>query len=351
MPILYLHDKILDTLKEHELNTFLKACSSKDLDFLQIDQSSWQLLPELKNTTVVMMNLMTIPKLKTFFDKLQSNLSRHGASVVLESDLSLKPDLFTAVNAQIAIAFTQGTFPSDKNDLNFYYSLRAKEVSLNFIGKLVKYFNKNKYNLNYDIAPYWKHITEYKYRKVVFSQIPTVLIEFNNPKISELLLNDIATCMIESMIDHYGTKLVPSDLDELEACLKETKTKKNTGPTLQTNKNITPRNNPKKRRYRRLSTLPPNDSPYNYFNVSNSQESVPKYLQHYLQDNTTSANRIAKSTFNDTVFPSEIDTISSSKEQKTDFLDQNKVEEKEARDKSSFQSFKDLKKLLEKQIP
>lgn len=342
MPILYLHDKIFDTLKDQELNTFLKACDSKGLQYLQIDQSSWQLLPELKDTTFVIMDLVANPKLKNFSERLQSNLSRYGASIFLESNLDLKPDLFTALNARIAISFTQSTFPFDNNDLNFYYSLKAKEKSLIFIGGLVKCFNKNKYKLNYDIASYWKHITDYKYRKVVYSQIPTVLIEFNNPKISELLLNDIANCMIGNIIDLYGLESIISDLDKLEACIKETKIKqKKADPTPQPTKQTKSRHIPKKRHYGKfLSMLPPNDGPANYFNVSNNQETVPQYVQNYLNNNVMTSQRITKSTFND--------SVSSSKEQKAEYSDQHKVVERENREKSSFQSFKDLKKILEK---
>lgn len=348
MPILYLHDKIYDTLKRHELNKFLKVCDSKGLSYLQIDECSWQLLPNLIKNTIIIYPLMTNPVLECFIYKLKEQLAQYGATVIMESNLKLNADLLITVNAQAAISFAENTSTlNTTNDMSFYYSLRARESSLGFIGGLVKLMNNKQIDLTYDIASYWKHLTAYKYRKVISSPMPTTLIDFNNTLISEFSLNDLADCLIENIINLYGIKTTSAELDTLAECLRSTKGDK-TAPTqkikptkLHSSLKRTPAISQKKRRYGKFSSVsPPTDVPVNYFAYSERPETVPQYFHNIPNTNNIPSQTITKSTFNR--------TVSSSKEQKTDDLPPQKIEQKVSRERNTLQSFKDLKKILEK---
>ncbi len=314
MPILYLHDEILDTLKDSELNKLLKACDSKSLRYLQIDETSWQLLPELLNTTFVIKNLANNSVLNRFINNLRLNIARYGASIVLDTDSQTRPELFPAENALITIAFTQSDMPTDNKDMSFYFSLRSKGESLNFIDGLSTHLDKNSQDLSYDTASVWKHLTAYKYSKIVYSQVPATLIEFNNPLISELSLNDIASSVLDNIIDLYGVKQSRSELDELAKCLTKSKKKPTSSHT------------------NSLSKAKPNSKRRHY----------GKYLEDYLNKNIVPTQLITKSTFHR--------PMTAAKEEKVENQDQQFGigEETRIRDRTSFQSFKDLKRILEK---
>lgn len=303
MPILYLHDEILDTLKEYELNKFLKACDNKSLRYLQIDETSWQLLPELLNTTFVIKNLVNNSELNRFINNLRLNIARYGASIVLDTDSQTRPELFPAENVLITIAFTQSDVSTGDKDMNFYFSLRSRGESLSFIDGLATHLDKNSQDLSYDTASVWKHLAAYKYSKIVYSQVPATLIEFSNPLISELSLNDIASSVLDNIIDLYGVKPSRSELDELAKCLAKSKKKT---PSSHPNNLSKTKTTSKKRHY-------------------------GKYLEDYLNKNIVPTQLITKSTFHR--------PMTAAKEEKAENEDQQFT---------SFQSFKDLKRILKK---
>ncbi|MHB1419612.1 MAG: hypothetical protein ACYCX4_08490 [Bacillota bacterium] len=219
MPTINLQDKIFGTLEEHELQTFLSACDSFNLGYIQRDETSWQLLPQLPGTTLVIKPLETSPVLHSLIQNLKQQLTWHGALAIVEPGLKLNIDLFKVTRAQIAISFIdQGLYP-DHYDMYFYYSLRAKSESIDFIGGLVKQLSNKNNNLTYTLASYWKHLTYFKYRKIIFSQVPTVLVVFTNIDALEKFMNDVTDCMLNSIIDIYGNKISRDELDKLAECI------------------------------------------------------------------------------------------------------------------------------------
>lgn len=218
MSTIYLHDKKFGTLEEDEMQTFLTACDSYQLAYIQRDETSWQLLPQLQDTTLVLKPLEASPVLHSFIQNLKSQLTWHGALVIVEPDLKINADLFKVLRAQIAISFTEHVPHPDNYDMHFYYSLRAKEESMDFIGGLVKQLSKTNANLTYNLASYWEHITCFKYRKIIFSQVPTVLVEFTNMAALDKFLHDIAFCLVNNILDIYGHKAGQAELEKLADC-------------------------------------------------------------------------------------------------------------------------------------
>ncbi|MHB1127982.1 MAG: hypothetical protein ACYC2T_13710 [Bacillota bacterium] len=219
MPTINLQDKIFGTLEEHELQTFLSACDSSNLGYIQRDENSWQLLPQLPDTTLVIKPLEASPVLHSLIQNLNQQLTWHGALVIVEPGLKPNIDLFKVMRAQIAISFIDHGLYPDHYDMYFYSSLRAKSESIDFIDRLVKQLSKKKNNLTYTLASYWKHLTYFKYRKIIFSQVPTVLVVFTNIEALEKFMNDVTDCLLNSIIDIYGKKISRDELDKLAECI------------------------------------------------------------------------------------------------------------------------------------
>lgn len=362
MPILYLHDKIYDTLKDNEITRFLKACDNNGIRYLQINDTSWQLLPELIDKSFIVKSLVKEARLKDFVHKLDLEFSRYGASIINEYPNKVSPKIFTSTSSQISLLFTENTTLPENSDLILYYSLRHKEATMKFIGRLAKHLNHLTDPLTYNIATYWKHLTSLKYFKSTYAQIPAVIIEFNNVKISELTLQDLTDCIIKSVIGLYGTESDLAEIQQLEECMAKAGRKIAVTKQIRVNK---PEVKPKISKGRKSIVLQPDDlakvnsttrkrrsgntssfrlpsnSLIRYFPRLGGSVSSP-FLQNY------TLQSINKSTFNRTapVTQGRFDEVSTTN--KTRSTDSDRVAENETRERGSFQSLKDLKRILDK---
>ena len=354
MPILYLHDKIYDTIKEHELISFLKACDEKGLQYLQIDDASWQLLPQLKNKSFVVYSLVKEPGLKNFVRNFEAQLTRHGAAIVNESPHRVNLNVFTSSNIQICLVFTQNTILPEDSHLILYYSLRDKETTIRFIGGLAKHLKILTGSLTFNIATYWKHLTNFKYAKATYAGIPTAIIEFNNSKISELELTDLTSCLINNIIDLYGTKTVDAELKVLSECLIDAAAKKpNVSQDIKLNsaKVNTQTATRKKTRTKKFrgklsSVIPSGTSSVNYFPRPGSAGSASIFSQSYSENNKY-PRTIYKSTFNRNA-PDIKDQMAEISRSNIIIPESKQFAEKKLKEKGSFQGFKELKKILDK---
>lgn len=296
MPELYLNDTLYGTLSEQELKFFLEECESNGIEYIRIDDISWQLLPSLLNLTLLIKPLSASCELYNLARSLQAKLYCQGANAILDRTPDNRPELSDILDAQIfmELAETAERSPAH-NNINIYYSLKSKKKSKALIGELPKKIGRKAGNMTYRLASYWRHLVNLNYFSILHSQIPTVLIEFNSQAITDTFSDIIINNIYENLLCLYGKTASPADFIKLKECWN-----KSTQPaTAKKHEKLSNENNNKKRRYKKGNFLIlPQDKPVNYFIRPNERTikfSDPPYSS---SSNDFVNPQISKSTFN-----------------------------------------------------
>ncbi|NLL53248.1 MAG: hypothetical protein GX248_11175 [Peptococcaceae bacterium] len=348
MPDLYLHDKLWKGVSDKDLPTFLKACDEKDIPYIQLDDVSWQLLPQLFNVTILLKLLTTNVVADEFAQKLKNLLDRQGANAILDRTSEHRSDLTDLLDMQLIMTMRKDfTVISDVCILNLYYSLKAKEKSMALIGGLTKQTDNDNHAFTYNITSYWRHFFAFKYYNTIYSPVPSILIEFENPDAMKTTLNFLAQKMVGCILCLYGRQYSTAEINIVKECWEKTsrssskKTPSHNSPSLNSSyskQNLTSalrrkqakNNNPPKFK----AFIPPAGSQVNYFTRPKSSVIQPFYNQYYLNSQSAS-HVISKSTFRSNEFLNKKLPESSS------------IPAKEQSERSFIESFKELEQLTE----
>lgn len=339
MPKLYLNDNLLDTLTETELIKFLEECDLNNLKYIRLNDLSWQLLPPLIDFTLLIKPISNNLVQENFMQSLKSKLYRQGANVIVDPSPDIRTDLYDVIDVQIAVGIEE-YYPLSDFGLNLYYSLKAKETSINIIEGLIKELRNTHSGLTSNIASYWKHLTNFKYYKFLFSEIPCVLLEFRTPEVLEASLNEVVQSVSDNISCIYGNKTSQSNLDKLEKCRQKAK-KKSSPPKKQglgSNKtHLTPKKINKHHRKKNSVLSLPGDGPVKYF-VRPITLQTPSHQNQY-KNNGQASPIIMRSTFRK--------LSPSSEEQQSNDLDKEEFQDKKKNRKIFLQSLKELDKILD----
>lgn len=221
MPVLYLQNRVFGKIKETELQTFLKECTSYSLDYLQRDKNSWQLLPQLSGKIFGINSLTDDCFLNRLLSKLKSQLLWQGASVSQEN--RFKADFPSNQPLSLNLIMNIREYNLQNYEIYLYYSLRAKEQSLAFVQSLADKLKLNGYDRSLKIMPFWEQLTCFQYYKLLFSETPTVLVEFAGQNALEKFAHNGADYLLNNILDIYGKTISPKQLTKLAKCWKEVK--------------------------------------------------------------------------------------------------------------------------------
>ncbi|WP_227763811.1 hypothetical protein [Zhaonella formicivorans] len=228
MKTVYLGDEAFISLEDEEIQPFLTACSAVSISY-QHKNDRIEIFPPLRDNTIVIKPLDNGVILNKFVEKLRLTLAEHAALVIIEPGPRLNPGLLKVLKAQIAIGLAEQRKSKNNAEIRFYYSLKRREESLRFIAGLIKQFCKNNLSFTTELASYFEHLTCSKYRKIIFSDVPTVLAEFSSVEVMENFLEGLTKCFVQNIICTYGQEVSSEELKRLGECLTVVKkTKKKT---------------------------------------------------------------------------------------------------------------------------
>jgi hypothetical protein len=318
----FLNDNKYGSLSQQDLKIFLDECDSKGLDYIRIDDISWQLLPPLLNVTLLIKLLAKDRSLYSFASDLKNRLYRQGANVIIDQKPEMRPELSDVLDFQIFLALSQTAQDPDPQ-VHLYYSLKAKEKSLAILGGLMKDFESTP-KTSYKLVSYFGHLTSLKYQKMLNSPVPSIIIEFCNPEFLNNSQNNISEHLADNILCLYGSKTSPKKLKMLQECWDTaTKSSLNNESTEQTAKytvsskpnklaNSITQTSPKQRTLLQSALSrkgakklgqgkadifhPPPDSKVHYF-IHPNEAPLPIFSPTFLNSNNMEGRVIIKSTF------------------------------------------------------
>jgi hypothetical protein len=214
--------KSIRFLQSEAVEKLKHICRTKQLTYIEdLEHNSLILLPALEGKTIIIKTLADDEELLYLAQQLKQKLQTTGASIIIERHKTVKREVLKLLDDQIVFCLNKTTHKEEK--ILFYKSLFHGKHCGNIVKSLISHFVKIAFaKVNFNIANLLQVLVKVRYWPyLVFSPLPTILIEFSNTEIVKSLGEDLSEWLLNSFISCYGKKYTTNDNLMINQLLEE----------------------------------------------------------------------------------------------------------------------------------
>ncbi|HHU32857.1 MAG: hypothetical protein ACOX1Y_06280 [Zhaonellaceae bacterium] len=214
--------KIIKALESEAVERLKHTCKVKQLTYIEdLEHNSLILLPALEGKTIIIKTLADDEELLYLAQQLKQKLQTSGASIIVEQQQTVKRRVLKLLDDQIVFCLNKSTHQEER--ILFYTSLFHGNHCNDIVKNLIRHFVKIAIaETNFNIASLLQVLTKVRYWPyLVFTPLPTILIEFGSTKVIKSLGEDLSEWLLNSFISCYGKNYAANDNLTVNQLLEE----------------------------------------------------------------------------------------------------------------------------------
>jgi|GEM_PF-4850982 len=214
--------KSIRLLETEAVERLKRLCNMKEITYIEdLNRNSITLLPVLEGKTIIIKTLAADEELLHLAQQLKQKLETSGANIIIDQEGKAKRGVLKLLDDQIVFCLDKNVRQEEK--VLFYTSLFHANHCNSIVKKLINHLIKTAFSrVNINIASLLRVLVKIKYWPyLIFTPLPTILIEFSNIEVVKSLGQDLLTWLLDSFICCYGRKYTANDNLMIKQLLEE----------------------------------------------------------------------------------------------------------------------------------